>query len=158
MKYLNLGCGDRKIKKCINIDSREECNPDLVCDIKYLPCDPDSIDGIYALDVLEHIPRSLVLPTLESWYRILKGGGFLIIRMPNIRSISKRYLKGIIDAKEFSRLIFGGQEENDFANFHKSGFDKRTLSKLLKHIGFKKLKEYKEISCNYNNMLLEFEK
>ncbi|KKK84044.1 hypothetical protein LCGC14_2787300, partial [marine sediment metagenome] len=131
-KYLNLGCGNEKLYNFINIDCRKECNPDLVCDIKVLPYESDSIDGIYALDVLEHIPRNLVLSTLKSWYKILKVGSFLILRLPNIINISKKYLAGKIDGNEFSRLIYGGQEENDFANFHKSGFDEKTLKKLLK--------------------------
>ena len=157
-KYLNLGCGNNKFYDCINIDSEKEYNPDLVCDIKYLHYEHNSIDGIFALDVLEHIPRSLVLPTLKSWHKILKKGSFLILRLPNIRSISEKYLKGEIDATEFSRLIYGGQEKTKFVNFHTSGFDEKTLVKLLKHIGFKKLKEYIEIPCNDNNMLLKFEK
>ena len=157
-KYLNLGCGSEKFIDCINIDSCKEYNPDLVCDIKKLPYDPDSIDGIYALDVLEHIPRSLVLLTLESWHKILKKGGFLILRLPDIRSISEKYLKGKIDANEFARLIYGGQEENDFANFNKSGFDSKTLIKILKKMKFKELKENIEIPCNDNNMLIKVEK
>lgn len=157
-KYLNLGCGNNKFIDCINIDSEKEYNPDLVCDIKYLPYDPDSIDGIYALDVLEHVARSLVLPTLKSWRKILKVGGFLIIRMPNIKNISEKYLKGKIDAYEFSRLIYGGQEKNRFVNFHTSGFDEKTLTKLLKSIKFKKFKGIIEIPCNDNNMLLKVEK
>lgn len=157
-KYLNLGCGNNKWIDCINIDCSEECNPDLVCDIKELPYEADSIDGIYALDVLEHIPRNLVLPTLKSWHKILKIGCFLILRLPNIRNISEKYLRGKIDSNEFARLIYGGQEDNNFANFHKSGFDKKTLIKLLKSIRFKKLKSNIEIPCNDNNMLLKVEK
>jgi len=157
-KYLNLGCGYVRFDDCVNIDCRKECIPDLVCDIKELPYEFNSIDGIYALDVLEHIPRSLVLSTLESWYKILNLGGFLILRLPNIKSISKKYLIGKIDSNEFSRLIYGGQEENESANFHKSGFDRKTLRKLLKDIGFKKMKGNIKIPCNDNNMLLKFEK
>ncbi len=157
-KYLNLGCGNEKLYNFINIDCRKECNPDLVCDIKDLPYESDSIDGIYALDVLEHISRSLVFKTLESWYKILKKGSFLILRLPNIKRISEKYLSKIIDGYEFNRLIYGGQEENDFANFHKSGFDKKILNKLLKKIGFKKLKENIEIPCEDNNILLKLRK
>ena len=157
-KYLNLGCGNNNFDDCINIDCQEKCNPDLVCDIKYLPYDPNSIDGIYALDVLEHLPRSLVLSTLKSWHKILKKKGFLILRLPDIKSVSEKYLKGKIDATEFSRLIYGGQEGNEFDNFHKSGFDEKTLTKILKKLGFKKIKDFIEIPCNDNNMLLEFEK
>ncbi len=155
---LNLGCGNKRIKGCINVDCREECNPDLVCDVMNLPYKANSIDVIYALDVLEHIPRSLVLSTLKSWSNILKIGGFLIVRLPNIKSISQKYLSGKIDGNEFSRLIYGGQEKNDPANFHKSGFDKRTLTVLLKRMKFKKVIGIIKIPCNTNNMLLKFEK
>jgi len=158
MKYLNLGCGNNKFNNCINIDSRKECNPDLVCDIKELPYEPNSIDGIYALDVLEHIPRNLVFLTLKSWYKILKLNSFLILRLPNIKRISEKYLQGKIDGDEFSRLIYGGQEKNEFANFHKSGFDKETLTELLKSIGFKEIENNIEVKCNSNNMVLKFGK
>jgi len=158
MKYLNLGCGNQKIKGCINIDSRKECNPDLVYDIKELPYEPNSIDGIYVLDVLEHIPRNLIFLTLKHWYKILKIDGFLILRLPNIRRIAEKYLKRKINNNEFSRLIYGGQEKNEFANFHKSGFDKETLTNLLKSIGFKEIESDIVIKCNSNNMVLKFGK
>lgn len=158
MKYLNLGCGKNKFSNCINIDCRKECNPDLICDIKKLPYEANSIDSIYALDVLEHIPRNLVLSTLKSWYRILKVGCFLILRLPNVKSIAQKYLSGKIDCNEFSRLIYGGQEENDLPNFHNSGFDKETLKELLKSVGFKEVKTNIEIKCNDNNMVLKFGK
>jgi hypothetical protein len=158
MIYLNLGCGHQKRKDCINIDCLEQYHPDLICDITKLTYDPNSIDGIYATDVLEHIPRNLVSPTLKSWYKILKIGGFLIIRLPNIKVISEKYLKGKIDAEEFSRLIYGEQEDNDFSNFHKSGFDKITLTKLLRSIGFIEIKNDIKIDCNINNMVIRFGK
>jgi len=158
MIYLNLGCGKNKFKDCINIDISRKFKPDLRCDIKYLPFEVDSVDGIYALDVLEHIPRNLVLQTLKSWYKILKVGGFLIIRLPNIRAISEKYLYEKIDAKEFSRLIYGVQEENRFPDFHKSGFDRETLTKILKSIGFREIENDIEVECNTNNMVLKFGK
>jgi len=158
MIYLNLGCSNKKLDDYINIDCRKECNPDLVCDIKELPYEPNSIDGVYATDVLEHIPRSLVLSTLESWYKILKVDGFLILRIPNVRRISEKYIEGKIDCNEFSRLIYGGQEENDFANFHKSGFDRETITELLISIGFKEIENDIKVKCNSNNMVLKFGK
>ena len=156
--FLNLGCGYARFDNCINIDTRKKCNPDLVCDIRKLPYKSNSIGGIYALDVLEHIPRSLVLSTLEYWYNILKIGGFLILRLPNVKSIAQKYLSGKIDCNEFSRLIYGGQEENDLPNFHNSGFDKETLKELLNSVGFKELNGKIEILCNDNNILLKFGK
>lgn len=158
MKYLNLGCGYKKRKGCINIDCGKEYKPDLVCDITKLPYEPNSIDGIYVIDVLEHIPRNLILNTLKSWYKILKVGGFLILRLPNVIKIAQKYIEGKISCDEFSRLIYGGQGKNKFPNFHKSGFDKKSIIKLLTDIGFKELKNNIKIKCNHNNMLLNFGK
>ncbi len=153
---LNLGCGYVRFDDCINIDCRKECNPDLVLDIKKLPYESDSIDGIYCLDALEHIPRNLVLETLKSWHKILKSGSFLILRLPNIKTIAQKYLDNKIDCNEFSRLMYGEQEGNDPPNFHKSGFDRETLTKLLENIGFKEVKGKINIACYDKNMLLRF--
>ena len=158
MKYLNLGCGYQKRKGCINIDCGKEYKPDLVWDIKELPYEANSIDGIYATDVLEHIPKNLILNTLKSWYKILKVGGFLILRLPNVRKIAQKYIEGRMNCDEFSRLIYGGQGRNKIPNFHKSGFDKKSIIKLLSDIGFKELKNNIKIKCNHNNMLLNFGK
>lgn len=158
MKYLNLGCGNSKFEDCINIDCRKECNPDLVCDIRELPYEPYSINGIYALDVLEHLPINLVIPTLKFWHKILEKNGFLILRLPDLGKISKKYLREKIDSNEFARLIYGGQEKNEFANFHKSGFDERMLIIILEHIGFRQMRGHIGMPCNDNNMLLKFRK
>jgi len=159
-KYLNLGCGIKKINGCINIDCREECKPDLVYDIMKLPYEHKTIDGIYAIDVLEHISRDKVISTLKSWFYILKKKGYIILRLPNIRNIARRYLNRDIDTNEFSRLIYGRQEQDQPENHHKSGFDIKTLKKILKKIGFKEIKEEFKglifIGCNDNNMLLKF--
>jgi len=156
---LNLGCGYVRFDNCINIDCRKECNPDLVLDIKKLPYGIDSIDGIYCLDALEHIPRNLIVSTLNHWYNILKPGAFLILRLPNLKRIARKYLDGKIDCNEFSRLVYGGQEKNDLPNFHNSGFDVKTLTELLIKIGFKETYDtMMGIPCNDNNMKMKLEK
>ena len=52
---LHLGCYDRKIHGFVNIDIREDVNPDVVDDVfKLKKFEKNSVDLIYACHVLEH--------------------------------------------------------------------------------------------------------
>ena len=75
---INLGSGYRPREGFINIDSREECGPDLCYDVTDgLPFEDNSVDYVLATDFLEHIPIGLVVGVIEDIYRILKPGGTL---------------------------------------------------------------------------------
>jgi len=86
--FLNLGCGFRKKKGCINVDAFDICEPDIVHDLNVFPYPwaDDSIDGIIMWHVLEH---------LDDWWgaflecaRILKPGARLSIHVPDESSSS----------------------------------------------------------------------
>jgi len=73
---LNLGCGFNQIDGFINIDSREEVGPDLVCDIcQGLPYDDNSVSEVRAFDFLEHISIGKTVFVIEEIWRVLKEGG-----------------------------------------------------------------------------------
>jgi len=75
---LNLGSGYRPREGFVNIDNREECKPDLLCDVvSGLPFDDDSVDYVLATDFLEHVPAGKVVSVIEDIYRVLKPGGIL---------------------------------------------------------------------------------
>ena len=81
MIKLNLGCGLRKMEGYINIDSRAEVKPDLVCDIaKGLPY---KVDEIMAIDCLEHLENMEVLNLMDEIWRVLKHGGKFQHRTPS---------------------------------------------------------------------------
>ena len=78
MIKLNLGCGNRKIKGCVNIDKRKSCEPDQCWDIeKGIPYADDSVDMVYAFDFLEHIHPNCVIFVIEEIWRVLRSGGIL---------------------------------------------------------------------------------
>jgi len=73
---LNLGSGYRKQEGYLNIDNRQECDPDLALDIsKGLPFEDNSIDEIRTFDIIEHVEIGKVLPLIEEIYRVLKPDG-----------------------------------------------------------------------------------
>ena len=80
---LNLGCGKSLIQDAINIDIYSSNGVDKVCDFTKLPLEweSNSIDGIYMLHSLEHIPNANAL--IVELHRILKKGGFLFITVPH---------------------------------------------------------------------------
>lgn len=132
---LNLGCGEKKISNYINIDSRPECNPDLVCDIRRLPYNEETVDRILASDILEHVGRLEVESVLREWYRVLKPGGQLLIKTPNVDTIIDAYQTKQIDFGELIRKLYGQQDYG--GNIHYTGFCPNSLKQLLTNIGFK---------------------
>lgn len=134
---INLGCGSDILKGWENVDIRAGDGVDVVCNVSALPFDDNSVERIYASDVLEHIMYAQVPTALKEWYRVLMHRGTLTIKVPSLSTIAMNYVRHELDTKEFVRLVYGGQEEGDIANAHKSGFDPQYLSILLKHAGFK---------------------
>ena len=135
---LNLGCGGRVLKGegWVNIDTRDLPGVDLRCDASKLPYGDGAVDLIQGLDILEHFPRLKVESVLREWHRVLKNGGELIVKCPNLDAIIEEYRAKRIPADELIRLIYGRQEDEDPANFHKTGFTPESLRSVLRRVGF----------------------
>lgn len=152
-KTLNLGCGEKTYTEypsgysCTNFDIRDLKGVDVVGDIKDLSMfDDEEFDFLYASDVLEHEPISNTENILNEWKRVLKKNGILEIRVPNLKTICEKYLKGIHDAKLTSWLMMGANTYRE--NNHFIIFDRTWLKSIIESIGFKEI-EYKEEGNNF---------
>jgi len=87
MKKLNIGCGNKKMKGWINLDSFPGCYPDLVHDLNSYPYPfyDDEIDEVYADNVLEHLDDKI--KPLEELWRICKKGAKITIVVPIVPSV-----------------------------------------------------------------------
>ena len=56
LRTLNLGCGHRKMHGFINVDVREDLDPDVVANVTKIHEVYQDVDLIYACHVLEHFP------------------------------------------------------------------------------------------------------
>jgi SAM-dependent methyltransferase len=84
---LNLGSGDDHRDGYISVDLREEV-ADVVCDIRKLEHWADGeVDEILANDVLEHFGADQTRAILAEWHRVLRPGGTLRVRVPNLYMI-----------------------------------------------------------------------
>lgn len=154
---LNLGSGDRPIEGYINIDFRKECNPDVVCDVRELPYEDNSVEKIIAYDLLEHFGRLETETILLEWYRVLKSGGQMIIKTPNVDTIIDAYKTHQIPFDEFIRKMYGGQDFD--GNYHYTGFCPENIKQLLERVGFKVFKISMHLEGgDYFNMAIRCQK
>ncbi len=150
---LNVGCGERTFTeypdghKCINYDEREDLtNVDVIGDVRTLDFPDNNFHYILASDIIEHFPISETENILKEWSRVLKVGGIIEFRMPNLRAICKKYVDGIIKAKLCSWLLYGGQDYR--GNYHFTGFDREWFKSIIEPLGFKEI-DYKDMDNNF---------
>ena len=137
---LHLGCGNKKLSGYINIDIREDVNPDLIDDVGNLfTIENESVDVIYASHVLEHIGKNDYHKVLKRWYEVLKPNGILRISVPDFESISDYYSK-TKDLSKLRGLLYGGQTYKE--NYHLYTWDFKTLEEDLKLVNFKTIYRY----------------
>jgi hypothetical protein len=145
---LNIGCGGTKLEGYVNIDVRGEVTPDVKANALKIPYGDCSVDEILAAHILEHIPHGIsidhpenvarpnVKDALKEWFRVLKYGGRLEIRVPNIVA-SVDYMHDGSKLDIFNMMILGGQENNE--DFHRSVFNWGLLNLRLSEAGFVKI-------------------
>ncbi|MFT3755263.1 MAG: class I SAM-dependent methyltransferase [Pseudoxanthomonas sp.] len=142
---VDLGSGTGELCKCaidsgaskvvgVNLSAEEieyartQCSADFVLsDIGgYLASIPaDSVDRIYALNILEHLGKDQLVNVLEGAHRALKPGGALVAMVPNATS------------------PFGGMTRYwDFT--HEIAFTPSSVNQLAKLVGFGKPPAFRE--------------
>jgi len=132
-KKLNIGCGNHKKIGYINVDNVYTSVIDHIASTLDLPYKSNSIDEIYSSHVLEHFGKYEVPKVLSEWYRVLKDDGVLDLEVPNLEWCVKNWLEH--QEEEFPLdTIYGNQARS--GEFHKTGFTKNTLLKLLNQAGF----------------------
>ena len=143
MARLNLGCGaDIRPKEegWLNLDARRLPGVNLVHNFAYpIPFGDDLADEILANDLLEHFPQDWVPGILKDWHRLLKSGGILNLRIPNIRMIARRLLSGAIDEPTAVHLLYGDQSVAAGGyqwGGHKHGYTPAMIQKILAEVGF----------------------
>lgn len=91
---LNIGSGKDFREDCLNVDVNPDWHPDIAVDMSAdvvgctygtarfgdIRLDPESFELVYALDVLEHVPR--LLPLMSNVLMLLKVGGVWRINVP----------------------------------------------------------------------------
>lgn len=155
---LEIGSGHNPQPGYVHLDVRKGLPQlDYVCDFSKdkLPFDANTFTDILANHVIEHVSWRVLPHVLKEWYRVLKTGGRLVIRTPDLKFICETYLKNrttpehpddegyikthlshtITPAWWANIKLFAGQDYP--SNFHNLCFDFDMLRNLLEKFWFK---------------------
>ena len=149
---LHLGCGSIHIDGYVNIDKIHTPAVDVIDDVQYLrEFEQNSVDLIYASNLLEHIGKFEYKLALQRWYELLKEGGKLKLSVPNFEALCEYYLE-TKDLKSLYPALYAGQDS--LWNYHLWCWDFATLKEDLEGVGFKDIKKWddhpvRDWSINY---------
>ena len=137
---LNLGCYDKKIHGFVNIDIREDVEPDTVDDVfKLEKFESNSVDLIYACHVLEHADYKESEVAMKRWFEILKPGGILRFAVPDMEAHFAHYYYHR-DLRLLHSTFWGSQRHS--YDYHKNGWDFKKLEEDLSAVGFAIIRRY----------------
>ena len=131
---LHLGCGKRKYRGYVNIDSGG--SPDLVCDITALPFKPETVSEILAVHVFEHLFPWKVEAVLTHWYSLLVPGGKLIMEMPDLNKVLEHFKNPKMPVAMTMCALYGGDQSERIEDLHKWAWNFVSLEPLIKKAGF----------------------
>lgn len=126
MIKLNLGSGTSRYQDYLSVDLHTDAdlNHDLTTP---LPYKDGTVDAIYSSHVIEHFTRDEWENVRKDWARVIKKGGTIEIRCPDIIKVSKQ-LSTAKTKEDFDLAltrIYGAQCHD--GDYHKNGFNKVKL-------------------------------
>ena len=89
----------------------------------------DSVDEIFSSHSLEHVEKKMVLPTLKEFKRLIKPGGKITIRVPDLEWCCKWFIEHQTTGWDMD-VIYGHQKTP--GEFHQTGFTKSILLDYMK--------------------------
>jgi predicted SAM-dependent methyltransferase len=124
---LDIGCGDNGPVEAIALDVRRTKHVDVLADARKLPFRDDAFDHVFSSHLIEHFSHKETKSVLQEWTRVLKTGGIIEIRCPDLRARALFFF--LNPSWQNTRNIYGEQDYPE--NQHKSGFAFKSLKLLL---------------------------
>lgn len=131
---LHLGSGFVYEPSSINIDKFDVSVADELCDAGDLPFNPNTVDEIEALQLLEHFDYIHCKYVLSEWFRVLKPEGILTLETPDLERTFKNFHRLNHETQKTALQWVYGIDSPGMQ--HKTGVTQSLLRDLLGEIGF----------------------
>ncbi|MDZ4209703.1 MAG: methyltransferase domain-containing protein [Candidatus Curtissbacteria bacterium] len=157
MKNIDVGCGspDEWIEgDWIRVDPYVK-EAEVKAFAWELPYKEGEVDELYSSHMLEHCHKAQVVPTLKEWFRVLKTGGKLTLKVPDFAWCCQWWLDHQTNTWDMD-IIFGGQSRE--GETHYTGFNREIAIDYLREAGFKVNKFDEEESHGQKTLVFECEK
>lgn len=161
---LHLGCGKRYLPGWVHIDLTPGPHIDFQNSIGDLSMFANNtVDTIYCSHALEYFDHAQAAKVVLEWKRVLTLGGNLFLAVPNFQALVQIYEKSR-DLNSILGPLFGRMPGAlpSQTIYHRTTFDKASLTSLLEENGFVNVDEYDPISflsqmdANYDDHSLAF--
>lgn len=125
---LNIGSGQRRFEGhgWINVDcvSRPGQVPDLICDVgtERLPYEDETMDYVVLHHQYEHMGLGEGHGLIREAHRVLRKGGSLIVTVPDMEALAKRWLHADIDNYIYMVNVYGAYQ-GEPGDRHKWGYN-----------------------------------
>ena len=169
-RLLHVGCGHYHPDALPNIFQTEEwqeirldidpiVQPDIIGTITDMSDVPSgSVDAVYSSHNLEHIYYDEVPIALSEMLRVLKPGGLLLIRVPDIQSAAEQIAQGNLEGTLYNSpagpiaaidIVYGYRPTHAFGihHLHHTAFTADTLSQKFQQAGFSEIDSHR---MNFN--------
>lgn len=106
---IELGSGPHGEPGYVHVDAVKVGNVDIEADVRCLDwLAPEEVDELYSAHTVEHFSYTEIDSILREWYRVLKPGGKITIKMPDLDFLCRAHVEGIHSTEEVMVAIFGG--------------------------------------------------
>jgi SAM-dependent methyltransferase len=159
---LHVGCGSWREKSLhgnfrtpewreIRLDINPEAEPDIVASMTDMSAvESNSVDAIWNSHALEHLWAHEVPVALKEFHRVLRPGGHVLMRMPDLQIVAELILRiGPLGVAYQSPsgpitpldMLYGHGHSialGEAGMQHKTGFTEKSIVELLNAAGFTK--------------------
>lgn len=119
-----MGSGSSRKQDYVSVDLHTDA--DIGLDLtRPLPWKDGEVDNIYSSHFIEHLSRKEWELASKEWQRVLKVGGTIEIRCPDIIKVCEKFLLEPTDPYRMMQLY--GQQGHE-GEFHKNGFTHVSLT------------------------------
>jgi len=131
---LEIGPGERPRPGYVHLDPRPLPHIELLGTMTDIPLPNECCDEVFSAHVIEHVPDQLLWKAFSEMRRVLKPGGRLLLRGPDILKLHEQFRCDHQCADTLEHLIGGDQDYAD--NFHYSWHSEERALELLGEAGF----------------------